>query len=51
MNNMTIDLIKSIPNITQIIQNAVLYVIDNQIVTLQKSTATLLHAIKDSIKN
>ena len=37
--------------VLQIFQNAVLYVIDNQIVTLQKSTTTLLHAIKDSIKN
>jgi len=33
--------------ILQIFQNAVLYIIDNQIVTLQKSTTTLLHAIKD----
>ena len=32
--------------ILQIFQNAVLYIIDNQIVTLQKSTTTLLHAIK-----
>ena len=37
--------------ILQIFQNAVLYIIDNQIVTLQKSTTALLHAIKDSIKN
>ena len=37
--------------ILQIFQNAVLYIIDNQIVTLQKSTTTLLHAIKDSSKN
>ena len=37
--------------ILQIFQNAVLYIIDNQIVTLQKSTTTLLHAIKDSIKS
>ena len=36
--------------ILQIFQNAVLYIIDNQIVTLQKSTTTLLHAIKDSSK-
>ena len=36
--------------ILQIFQNAVLYIIDNQIVTLQKSTTTLLHAIKDSDK-
>tara|TARA_B100000315_G_scaffold164304_1_gene152917 strand:+ start:701 stop:1312 length:612 start_codon:yes stop_codon:yes gene_type:complete len=36
--------------ILQIFQNAVLYIIDNQIVTLQKSTTTLLHAIKDSNK-
>ena len=34
--------------ILQIFQNAVLYVIDNQIVTLQKSTTALLYAIKDS---
>ena len=37
--------------VLQIFQNAVLYIIDNQIVTLQKSTTTLLHAIKDSAKN
>ena len=37
--------------ILQIFQNAVLYIIDNQIVTLQKSTIALLHAIKDSIKS
>jgi len=36
--------------ILQIFQNAVLYIIDNQIVTLQKSTTTLLHAIKDTGK-
>ena len=35
--------------VLQIFQNAVLYIIDNQIVTLQKSTTALLHAIKDSI--
>ena len=35
----------------QIFQNAVLYIIDNQIVTLQKSTTSLLHAIKDSDNN
>ena len=34
--------------ILQIFQNAVLYIIDNQIVTLQKSTTALLYAIKDS---
>ena len=33
--------------ILQIFQNAVLYIIDNQIVTLQKSTIALIHAIKD----
>ena len=33
--------------ILQIFQNAVLYIIDNQIVTLQKSTTALIHAIKD----
>ena len=33
--------------VLQILQNAVLYIIDNQIVTLQKSTTSLLHAIKD----
>ena len=37
--------------ILQIFQNAVLYIIDNQIVTLQKSTTALLHAIKDRIKS
>ena len=37
--------------VLQIFQNAVLYIIDNQIVTLQKSTTTLLHAIKDMDKN
>ena len=31
----------------QILQNFVLYIIDNQIVTLQKSTVALLHSIKD----
>ena len=36
--------------ILQIFQNAVLYIIDNQIVTLQKSTTALLHSIKDSSK-
>jgi len=36
--------------VLQIFQNAVLYIIDNQIVTLQKSTTCLLHAIKDSAK-
>ena len=36
--------------ILQIFQNAVLYIIDNQIVTLQKSTTVLLYAIKDSSK-
>ena len=33
--------------ILQIFQNSVLYIIDNQIVTLQKSTTALIHAIKD----
>ena len=37
--------------ILQIFQNAVLYIIDNQIVTLQKSTIALLHAIKDMGKS
>ena len=37
--------------ILQIFQNAVLYIIDNQIVTLQKSTTALLYAIKDSSKS
>ena len=37
--------------VLQIFQNAVLYIIDNQIVTLQKSTTVLLHAIKDKDKN
>ena len=37
--------------ILQIFQNAVLYIIDNQIVTLQKSTTALLHAIKDMGKS
>ena len=36
--------------VLQIFQNAVLYIIDNQIVTLQKSTTALLHAIKDGDK-
>ena len=36
--------------VLQIFQNAVLYIIDNQIVALQKSTTALLHAIKDSNK-
>ena len=36
--------------VLQIFQNAVLYIIDNQIVTLQKSTTALLHAIKDTGK-
>jgi len=33
--------------ILQILQNAVMYIIDNQIVTLQKSTSMLLNAIED----
>ncbi len=33
--------------ILQLLQNAVMYIIDNQIVTLQKSTTALLQAIKD----
>ena len=37
--------------VLQIFQNAVLYIIDNQIVTLQKSTTALLHAIKDMGKS
>ena len=37
--------------ILQIFQNAVLYIIDNQIVTLQKSTTALIHAIKDMGKS
>ena len=37
--------------VLQIFQNAVLYIIDNQIVTLQKSTTALLHAIKDMDKS
>ena len=37
--------------VLQIFQNAVLYIIDNQIVTLQKSTTALLHAIKDMRKS
>ena len=36
--------------VLQIFQNAVMYIIDNQIVTLQKSTTTLLHAVKDKDK-
>ena len=36
--------------VLQIFQNAVLYIIDNQIVTLQKSTTALLHDIKDGDK-
>ena len=34
--------------VLQVFQNAVLYIIDNQIVTLQKSTTSILHAIKDT---
>ena len=37
--------------VLQIFQNAVMYIIDNQIVTLQKSTTALLHSIKDSNKS
>ena len=37
--------------VLQIFQNAVLSIIDNQILTLQKSTTVLLHAIKDSGKD
>ncbi len=33
--------------VLQVFQNAVLYIIDNQIVALQKSTTSILHAIKD----
>ena len=35
----------------QILQNAVMYIIDNQIVTLQKSTTMLLNAIGKKAKN
>ena len=33
--------------VLQMLQNGVMYIIDNQIVTLQKSTTSILHAIKD----
>ena len=36
--------------ILQLLQNAVMYIIDNQIVTMQKSTSMLLHSIADSQK-
>ena len=36
--------------ILQLLQNAVMYIIDNQIVTMQKSTSMLLHSIADSNK-
>ena len=36
--------------ILQLLQNAVMYIIDNQIVTMQKSTAMLLRSIADSNK-
>ena len=36
--------------VLQILQNAVMYIIDNQIVTMQKSTAMLLQSIADSKK-
>ena len=34
--------------ILQILQNAVLYIIDNQIVTMQKSSSALIQAVKKS---
>ena len=37
--------------ILQFLQNACLYIIDNQIVTMQKSVSALLDALKDRIKN
>jgi len=37
--------------VLQILQNAVMYIIDNQIVTLQKSTTMLLNAIGKKTKN
>jgi len=37
--------------VLQILQNAVMYIIDNQIVTLQKSTTMLLNAIGKKAKN
>ena len=36
--------------ILQLLQNAVMYIIDNQIVTMQKSTSMLLQSIADSTK-
>jgi len=36
--------------ILQLLQNAVMYIIDNQIVTMQKSTSMLLQSIADSNK-
>ena len=35
--------------ILQLLQNAVMYIIDNQIVTMQKSTSMLLKSITDKI--
>ena len=36
--------------ILQILQNAVLYIIDNQIVTMQKSSSSLIQAVKQTFK-
>ena len=36
--------------ILQLLQNACLYIIDNQIVTMQKSATLLLNSLKDNIK-
>ena len=36
--------------ILQLLQNAVMYIIDNQIITMQKSTTMLLHSITDTKK-
>ena len=36
--------------ILQLLQNTVMYIIDNQVVTLQKSTTTVLNSIEDHFK-
>ena len=37
--------------ILQLLQNAVMYIIDNQIVTMQKSSTMLIHGIADKARN
>ena len=44
----TVSLVVAI--VLQLFQNTCLYIIDNQIVTMQKSATTLLNAIKDNSK-